>query len=173
MSEYLGDKEMVTFSRSELAPTSELKSNPIVIEAIFHFPGHDKCLVKRLLVDFDASKNVLFYKCFKEMGLASIQLVPSSTKLEDFTTHKVEVKGTIKLEVTLGSSVNIRREWIKFHVVDVDLSYNAILGTPLQAQFDLVVSLPHQRVKFPTETGVGEARSDPRSLLAYLIKVKK
>lgn len=107
------------------------------------------------------------------MGLTCAQLTPSSTRLEGFTTHKVDVKEAIEFEVTLGSSTHPRQELVKFHVVDVESTYNAILGVPLQVAFDMVVSLSHQRVKFPTPTGVAEVRSDPRSLLAYFIKTKK
>lgn len=107
------------------------------------------------------------------MGLTCAQLTPSSTRLEGFTTHKVDVKEAIEFEVTLGSSTHASQELVKFHVVDVELTYNAILGVPLQVAFDMVVSLPHQQVKFPTLTGVVEVRSDPRSRLAYLIKTKK
>lgn len=57
--EYFDNKETITFSRSELAPTSDVQLNPLVIKATLQLSGIDKCLVKRLLVDTGASKNVL------------------------------------------------------------------------------------------------------------------
>lgn len=144
-----------------------------MIEAMLQLPGIDKCFVKRLMVDTGASRNVLFYKCFEAMGLKSRQLVLCATRLEGFTTHKVDIKGTIEIEVSLGMLPQTRYEMIKFHVVDVDSVYNAILGTSLHAKFNMVVSLPHQRVKFLTSVGIGEIKSNLRSLLTYLVKTKK
>lgn len=82
------------------------------------------------------------------MGLSGYHLKPSSVVLEGFTTHKILVKGTIKLWVTLGTNDKVRTKEIKFYVVDLESPYNAILGMPYHATFDIVVSMSHQRAKF-------------------------
>lgn len=69
---------------------------------------------------------------------------PTSIKLEGFTTHKVTTKGTIVLKVTLGSRSILRTKELQFYVVDIQLTYNVILGTPTQASFDMVMSVLHQ-----------------------------
>lgn len=110
-----------------MAPTNELKSNPIVLEVGMTMKDIERCRVKRILVDTGASKNILYYMCFKEMGLNDHHLKPNSMVLERFTAHKIHVKRTVCLNVTLGTEENTRTEEIKFYVVDVDSSYNVIL----------------------------------------------
>lgn len=98
------EKEKITFSRTELATNIKLRTNPLVMEAIMRAREIEKCKIRRLIVDIGASKNILYYNCFKEMGLNDHQLKPSSMVQEGFTAHKIIVKGTIKLMVTMGST---------------------------------------------------------------------
>lgn len=79
---------------------------------------------------------------------------PTSMKLEGFTTHKVITKGTVVLNVTMGTGSILRTEELQFYVVDIQSAYNAILGTPAQASFDMVVSIPHQLIKFSLPPGL-------------------
>lgn len=57
--------------------------------------------------------------------------------------------------MTLGTGPTSRTEEVEFYVVNVQYVYNAILKTPAQASFDVVISVPHQRVKFPTKQRIG------------------
>lgn len=95
------EKEMITFSRTKLAANIKLRTNPLVVEAIMTTWGMEKCKIRRLLVHTRASKNILYYNYFKEIGLSDHHPKPSSMVLEGFTTHKNIVKGTIKLMVTM------------------------------------------------------------------------
>lgn len=52
--ELLNNGENITFSHSELAPTTEACCNSVVIEASLTTPGIDNCLVKKILVDTGA-----------------------------------------------------------------------------------------------------------------------
>lgn len=98
------DKELViSFSTTELAPTSGQKWNPVILDVTFTSPTFDKFLVRRVLVDVWASSNILYYHCFKEMGMGDQFMKPTSMKLEGFTTHKVVTKGTVMLNVKLGT----------------------------------------------------------------------
>lgn len=73
---------------------------------------------------------------------------------EGFTTHKILVKGTVRMQITLCTDDKIRIEEIKFYVVDIDSPYNVILGIPSYVAFDLIISMSHQQVKFTTGQGV-------------------
>lgn len=64
--------------------------------------------------------------------------------LEGFTTHKISVKGTTKIHVTLGTDGNTQSEELKFYVVGIDSPYNAILGILVNTAFELVTSMSHQ-----------------------------
>lgn len=77
------------------------------------------------------------------MGMGDQLMTPIAMKLVGFITHKVVTKGMIVLNVTLGLGSTFWIEELQFYVVDIQSVYNAILGTPTQASFDIVVSVPH------------------------------
>lgn len=89
--------------------------------------GLERFKIKMLLVDTGASKNILYYNCFKEMGLSDHHRKPSTMVLESFTTPKILVKRTIKLLVTMGSDDKIKIEEIKFYVVDIESPSNTTM----------------------------------------------
>lgn len=79
--------------------------------------GIDKCAVRRVLVDTGATKNILYFQCFKEMDMNDSYLKLSIMILEGFTTHKIPVKGTTKMQVTLGDEERLRTKEVNFYVV--------------------------------------------------------
>lgn len=106
-------------------------------------------------MDSGASSNILYYQYFYDMGLGEEMLRPTPMKLEGFTTHKVATKGIMTLNVTLGTGLLNRTEEVEFYVVDVQSVYNTIMGTSTQASFDVVISIPYQRVKFQPKRELG------------------
>lgn len=52
---------------------------------------------------------------------------------------------------------------VKFFVVRVESPYNAILDRLAMAQFQVVGSIPHLELKFPTEKEIGEMRGDEKN----------
>lgn len=135
--------------------------------------GVDKCRVKRVLIDTRATKNILYFKYFKEMEMNDSHVKPSNKVLEGFTTHKISVKGTVRINITLGSNSCTQEEELMFYVDDIDLPYNVILGTLACEAFELVVSMSHQQVRFTTKNRVGFVKSNPKILLGYMMKSKK
>lgn len=98
------DKELViSFSTMKLAPITEQKLNLVILDVTFTTPAIEKFLVQRVPIDTRASSNVLYYHCFKEMGIGDQFMKPTSMKLEGLTTHKVVTKETVVLYVTLGT----------------------------------------------------------------------
>lgn len=124
-------------------------------------------------MDSGASSNILYYHCYCEMGLGDQSLRHTPMKLEGFTTHKVATRAIITLNVTLDAGLTSRIEEVQFYIVDVQSVYNAIMGTPTQASFDVIISVPHQRIKFPTKKEIRMEISNPKSMLDYLVKNKK
>lgn len=91
------------FRSVELASTMGKKSNPFILDnnGITRFLDF---FIRQVLVDSTASSNILYYQCFKEMGIGEQMLTLTPMKLEGFTTHKVTTKRTVILNVTLGQS---------------------------------------------------------------------
>lgn len=135
--------------------------------------GLEKCRVRRVLIDIGATKNILYYMCLREMGMDDTRLKPNNMVLEGFTAHKIGVRGTLRVKVTLGFEACSREEEVKFYVVDVDSPYNDILGTLAHSAFELIILTLHQQVRFATRNRIGLVKSIPKSLLAHLVKSQK
>ena len=81
-------------------------------------------LVKRILVDPGSSSEVLYFDCFKKLGLKEEDLREARTLLIRFSSKPVYSKGKVTLTVQVeGASVQAN-----FLVVDAPSPYNAIMG---------------------------------------------
>lgn len=78
--------------------------------------------VRRVLIDTGAGRDILFYDCFKAMGLTDAHLTPTHIKLKGFTSHMVTAKGSIELSVTIGEGDTAKMAVIKFMVMDLNFS---------------------------------------------------
>ena len=135
-------------------------------------PNHDDALVisariantrvKRIMVDTGSSANVLYFDAFQKLGLTIKDLTPSQSTLIGFTGDSVLSLGTTTIPVTLGEVPQVKMVMVTFMVVELPSAYNAILGRPTLKKFRAVISIYHRAIKFPTQEGVGEAKSDPR-----------
>lgn len=61
------------------------------------------------------------------------------------------IKGTIPLSVPLGKIPYTVEKQVKFYVIRAESSYNAIMERPAMANFQDIISIPHLKLKFPTE----------------------
>ena len=55
-------------------------------------------------------------------------------------------------------------------MVRVESPFNAILGRPVLAAFEAIASIPHLKLKFPTEKGVGEMRGDQKAARIIMLE---
>ncbi|RRT68489.1 hypothetical protein B296_00010368 [Ensete ventricosum] len=102
--------------------------------------------------------------------LSRIMLVPMASTLIGFTGDSISPLGITTLPVIVEEEPRSKMLMISFMVVGLSSAYNAILGCPTLNKLRAVVSTYHRTMKFPTNIGVGEARSDPReSRQCYLI----
>lgn len=66
---------------------------------------------------------------------------------------------------------------VKFHVVNAISSYNAILGRTTLAALKAITSIPHLKIKFPTDFGMGEVCGDQKAFhqcyVGYAIPKRK
>ena len=60
----------------------------------------------------------------------------------------------------LGDGDNYITREIEFLVVDCWSPYNAIFGRTTQAVFEITISMPHLKIKFPIPNGVAVCAGD-------------
>ena len=94
------------------------------------------------------------------MGLEAMALGCVTTSLLGFGGAEVVLRGTIRLNVSLGQPPRRFTKELMFLVVDSALDYNVILGRPGLNAFRAVASTCHLRIKFPTPFGVGTLLGD-------------
>ncbi|XP_074363216.1 uncharacterized protein LOC141703662 [Apium graveolens] len=73
------------------------QNDPLVITLLI-----GNCPDKRLLVDNGASGDILFRDVFQRMGYTDSQLTPSDVPFYGFNQVECQVKGAIRLPVTIG-----------------------------------------------------------------------
>ncbi|RWW70125.1 hypothetical protein BHE74_00022201, partial [Ensete ventricosum] len=112
--------------------------------------------VKRVMID------ILYFNAFQKLGLTDRDLAPLTSTLTGFTGDSVSPLGATTIPVTFGGEPRSKTLLVSFMVVKLPSAYNAIIGHPTLNRLRAVVSTYHRILKFPTRTGVGEVRSDPR-----------
>ncbi|KAJ8615907.1 hypothetical protein MRB53_035279 [Persea americana] len=108
-------------------------------------------LVQRALVDPGSSSEVLYYDCFKKLGLKDEDLQTARTPLVGFSSKPVYPKGRVSLRVQVGGACR----QVDFLVVDVPSPYNVIMGRTWLHSMEAVPSTRHQKLKFPLENRSG------------------
>ncbi|XP_077231892.1 uncharacterized protein LOC143865045 [Tasmannia lanceolata] len=105
-----------------------------------------------------SSVNVLHLGTFEEMKLAREDLGLAEYSIYGFSWASVRVSGKIDLPVSFGTYPLQKTIMTTFMVVDIPFTYSAIIGRPALRDLGAVVSTPHLKMKFPTQTGIGEVR---------------
>ncbi|XP_074376777.1 uncharacterized protein LOC141718291 [Apium graveolens] len=114
------------------------------------------CLIKRILVDNGSAANIMMLSTLTQMGLAESDMIKKSTTLVGFSGETKRTLGEITLP-TYAQEVNLLE---LFCIIDVDSSYNIIMGRPWIHNLKAVPSTYHQVLKFPTPWGAQEIRGD-------------
>ncbi|KAK1390010.1 hypothetical protein POM88_018188 [Heracleum sosnowskyi] len=130
--------------------------DPLLINPVI---GQNK--IRKVLVDGGSSVNILYHQTYGKMNFGGEQLdLCHEAPIYGFGNQPVPIEGTITLSVLLGKAPYTIENLVKFYVVRVESPYNAILGRPALTSFQAVSSIPHLKLKFPTEHGIGEMRGD-------------
>ncbi|XP_074349942.1 uncharacterized protein LOC141689520 [Apium graveolens] len=90
------------------------------------------------------------------MDTGERKLENTHSPLYGFTGNEVKVVGTIDLPVLFGTMPCQVWKIVKFHVISANSSHNAILGRMTISALKAITSIPHLKMKFPTEFRVGE-----------------
>jgi len=100
-------------------------------------------------VDPGSSANIIRSWVVEKLGLQN-QVVPAARVLNGFNMASETTKGEIILPVNVAGTI----QNTKFHVIEGDMRYNALLGRPWIHNMRAVPSTLHQVMKFPTSDGV-------------------
>jgi len=123
------------------------------------------CEIRKTLVDQGNSVDVLYWRTFKKMELDESEIVPLDKQIIGFSGERVDTKGYIDLHTRFGEIGQGQKTIsVRYVVVDVNTSYNALLGRPSLNKPSVIVSTPHLAMKFPVNRGgVATVNADQRT----------
>ncbi|XP_070006893.1 uncharacterized protein [Nicotiana sylvestris] len=134
----------LSFNYEETEGISQPYNNALVIFILLN-----KVQVKRVLVDLDSSANIIRSRAVEQRDEQD-QIVPAARALNAFNMASEITKGEITLPVNMAGTI----QDTKFHVIEGDMRYNALLGRPWIHNMRIVSSTLHQIMKFSTSDGV-------------------
>ncbi|XP_070046692.1 uncharacterized protein [Nicotiana tomentosiformis] len=109
----------------------------------------NKIQVKRVLIDPGSLANIIRSRVIEQLGLQD-QIMPATRVLNGFNMASETTKGEITLPMNVAGTI----QETKFHVIDGDMRYNALLRRRWIHNKRAVPSTLHQVLKFPTSEGV-------------------
>jgi hypothetical protein len=87
--------------------------------------GHiDGKPISRMLIDDDATVNLMPYSVFKKLGREDNELMKTNLTLNGMGGNPMEARGVVSMELTIGSKYLA----ITFFIVEVQGNYSVILG---------------------------------------------
>ncbi|CAN6472331.1 unnamed protein product [Victoria cruziana] len=116
--------------------------------------------ISKVLIDGGASVNVCPLRTIQEIGIRRNQIEPSIIDITRFDGHSQTPLGKVILSVSI-----IRQDVdhkIEFHVIDVDTSYNLLLGRPWIHSQNAIASTLHQIVRWTKGKTVFTAYAEDR-----------
>jgi len=91
--------------------------------------GVANCDDRKTLVDQGSSVDVLYWKTFKKISLDEDAIIPLDEQIVGFSGEKVDTKGYVDLHTKFsGTDRRHRTILVRYLIVDVNTSYNALLG---------------------------------------------
>lgn len=131
----------LTFSEHENTSLSHLHNTPLHIEVIVY-----KHRVKKVLIDGGVGLNICTLKLIHTLGFSEESIDPhKKITIKAYDDEERSFKGTVLLPIQVGP---IQRDTM-YQVLDIDLTYNILLGRPWIHEMQAVPSMYHQCVKFP------------------------
>ncbi|XP_070009500.1 uncharacterized protein [Nicotiana sylvestris] len=142
------EEEIITFDDANgvLSPYNDALVTSLLV--------HDTN-VKRVLTDPGSSVYIILLRVLREMQ-AEDKLIPKAHTLSGFDNSSVVTKGEAILTTFAEGVVKDT----KFQVVDMEMTYNMILGSPWIHEMDVVPSTLYQLIKFPSPWGICQIHGD-------------
>ncbi|XP_028090500.1 uncharacterized protein LOC114290737 [Camellia sinensis] len=98
---------------------------------------------QRGFMDGRASLNVMPYSTFQATGISHKHLVRQPISITGFGNQKIKTIGHVQLDFTVGPI----RSTTKFHVIEAETTYQALLGRTWLYRYTAIPSTYHQCVK--------------------------
>ncbi|RDX61758.1 hypothetical protein CR513_59984, partial [Mucuna pruriens] len=134
----------ITFDDRDLRNDIPSHDEPMVISMV---AAENK--IERVLVDQGSSTNILYWSTYQKMKLSPGRLIECSGTLYGFVGEQVPIKGIIELETVFGEESGIRCIPVLYTVVDVEVSYNIIMGRPALNRLGAIISTYHHGLIVP------------------------
>lgn len=112
--------------------------------------------IPKVLVDNESSLNVCPLKLLVSLNLEPYDITPTSKMARGFDGLTHEVLGETELKLTVGP----RTVPVKLMVLDIETSFNLLLGRPWIHNMGAVPSMLHQRIKFRMGNNIVTVKGD-------------
>ena len=90
----------------------------------------DKFTIMKMLVDQGSSVDILYWKTFKQMGIAEEEMKSYDDHVVGFSGERVSTRGYIELYTTFDKGEVSKTIKIRYLLIDANTSYNILLGRP-------------------------------------------
>ncbi|GKV02707.1 hypothetical protein SLEP1_g15103 [Rubroshorea leprosula] len=145
----------ITFMSADLETIVTPHNNPLVTSVTIN-----NCEVQRVLVDTGSAPDIMYFHCFESLGIDPALLQRYDGLIYGFNNQPVLVEGVLTMNVAFGSGRSYVTHSVRFLVVKMASSFNAVIGRPTLTEIRAVVSQSHLCMKFPTPTGIATLRGN-------------
>lgn len=140
-----GSNVILTFSQKDLPTEGLAHSKPLYVTA--ELMGKK---VPVVLVNNGSALNVCPMHTATKLGITENKLTPSALTIRAYDSGCRSVLGTFKTTRMVGPVESV----IEFCVMDINTSYNLLLGRTWLHPLEAVPSTVHQKIKLPWKEGV-------------------
>ncbi|RDX92555.1 hypothetical protein CR513_25304, partial [Mucuna pruriens] len=111
---------IITFSKKDMRYEPPRQDEPMVVSMI----------TTEYKVEKGSSANILYWSTYRKLGLSAASLEECSGTLYGFAGEQVTIMRVIELETTFGEGNHVHSIPVLYTMVDVNVSYNIIMGRP-------------------------------------------
>ncbi|KAH9316505.1 hypothetical protein KI387_025132 [Taxus chinensis] len=131
----LDTNDHITFDHTAIPHNNPEHNFPLYLEVVV-----TRRKIKRVIVDGGSGLNIYTLKLVKQLGHSEIELGAKTITITAYDNEERESVGTIVVPMEVGPTCHDTT----FHVLDLDLPYNMLLGCPWIHAMQAIPSIFHQ-----------------------------